>query len=89
MGDIPSHILEAVNGLLAPYGERFSPGEPSAPSGKGYMNWKQACEYTGLSVSTLQRASRAGEFPVHKLHPGKTGAVLIAVSDLDSYIRRH
>jgi excisionase family DNA binding protein len=90
VSEVPSHILDAVNALLAPFGEKFTPGAAGTPvttDGKGYMNWKQASCYTGLSVSTLQRAARNGHITIHKLHPGKTGSVLIAVRDLDAYIQ--
>lgn len=87
----PNEIITAVNALLAPYGEKYTPGGASAPAtNSGYTNWKGAAKYTGLSVSTLQRAVRAGELKApHKMANGKNGAVAIPYTDLDEYVCRH
>ena len=82
----PNEIITAVNSLLAPYGERYTPG----PTHCGYTNWKGAAKYTGLSVSTLQRAVKSGDLKApHKMADGKNGAVARPYSDLDEYICRH
>ena len=88
--NIPNHIIEAVNALLAPYGERFIPGLTRAVSKSGYTNWGGAVKYTGLSKSTLQRAIKAGELkPPHKMTESKNGTALFEFSELDLYIRSH
>lgn len=87
---IPDNIVAAVNALLAPYGEKFTPGlHVSAPK-SGYTNWGGAARYTGLSKSTLQRAIKAGELkPPHKMTESKNGTALFEFSELDRYIQSH
>lgn len=60
-------IVNAINAMLAPYGERFSPAG-GQPTRNGYLNWGGAVKYTGLSKSTLQRAVKSGELKApHKM----------------------
>ena len=88
MNTIPKEILSAVNALLAPYGVTYTPQAeapgPSAP--EGFVNWKGAIAYTGLSRSTLQRAVKAGKLVARKLNAAKQGVVVFAKADLDRYI---
>lgn len=85
--NVPPHIVETINTLLAPYGESYIPGE--SPSGNGYVNWGGAAEYTGLSKSTLARLVKLGKLkPPHKVGAGKNGAALFAKSDLDNFVQR-
>ena len=88
MKEIPSEILAAVNALLAPYGVTYTPSTvapgPAAP--EGFVNWKGAIAYTGLSHSTLRRAVKAGKLAAHKLNAAKQGSVVFAKADLDRFI---
>lgn len=59
MTPIPIEIVNAINAMLAPYGERFSPAGGQSTR-NGYLNWGGAVKYTGLSKSTLQRAVKSG-----------------------------
>ena len=87
---IPDNIVAAVNALLAPYGEKFTPGLMEGIPGRGYTNWGGAVKYTGLSKSTLQRAIKAGELkPPHKMTESKNGTALFEFSELDRYIQSH
>ena len=87
---IPDNIVAAVNALLAPYGEKFTPGPTHAVSKSGYTNWGGAVKYTGLSKSTLQRAIKAGKLkPPHKMTESKNGTALFEFSELDRYIQSH
>lgn len=89
MTQIPIEIVNAINSMLAPYGERFSPAG-GQPTRNGYLNWSGAVKYTGLSKSTLQRAVNSGELKApHKLTRARNGAVVFEIAELDKYIRAH
>jgi hypothetical protein len=86
MSNIPPHIIETINTLLAPFGAAFTPGA-SAPS--RYMNYRGAAKYTGLSVSTLRRAVESGDLtpPLRPKVGGSPGrAALFSSSQLDDYL---
>ena len=88
MNKVPDNIVAAINGLLAPYGETYSPGQPEVSERRGYVNWKGAVEYTSLSKSTLQRAIYDGRLKrPHRVAGKKTGTALFALADLDAFIR--
>lgn len=85
MTTIPPHIVETINTLLAPYGESFTPGAKN--SGKGFVNWKGASEYTGLSKSTLRRMVSLGKLKApKKVGSGKNGATLFSYDQLDEFL---
>ena len=87
MNKVPDNIVAAINGLLAPYGETYSPSQ-EASQHRGYVNWKGAVGYTGLSKSTLQRAIYSGRLKRPYRVSGKEGGTaLFALSDLDNFIR--
>ena len=88
MSKVPVEIVAAVNALLSPYGESYASSERA--ESRGYLNWKKAAEYTGLSKSTLQRAVRAGLLKApHKIADTRNGTALFEVSELDRFIRSH
>ena len=90
MTQIPIEIVNAINAMLAPYGETFSPTGGQPTTRNGYLNWSGAVKYTGLSKSTLQRAVRSGELKApHKLTRARNGAVVFEIAELDRYIRAH
>lgn len=83
--EVPPHIVETINTLLAPYGESFTPGGKT--QGKGFVNWDGASKYTGLSKSTLRRAVTLGKLKApKKVGSGKNGATLFSYDQLDSFI---
>ena len=87
MNKVPDNIVSAINGLLAPYGERYSPNA-EVQERRGYVNWKGAVEYTSLSKSTLQRAIYDGRLKrPHKVSGKEGGTALFALADLDAFIR--
>ena len=83
--DVPSHIVATINVLLEPYGETFNPGAKS--SGKGYVNWEGAAEYTGLSKSTLRRMVTTGKLRApKKVGSGRNGATVFSYAQLDEFL---
>lgn len=89
MMDVPQHIVDTINTLLAPYGGSYAPG--GALLAGGYVNYRGAAKYTGLSVSTLRRAVEAGllEPPYRPSTPGgKNRATVFSYAQLDDYIQR-
>lgn len=90
MSNVPQHIIDTINTLLAPYGETYNPGEGgvTAPRRKGYMKYAQAAKYTNLSIPTLRRAVASGLLkPPHQpMQCGHNGTVLFAIEDLDEFI---
>ncbi len=86
----PPEVVTAINTLLAPYGETYTPGLVRPVSSSGYTNWGGAVKYTGLSKSTLQRAIKAGELKApHKMSESMNGTALFEISELDRFIRSH
>ena len=90
MTQIPIEIVNAINAMLAPYGEQFSPAGGQQTTRNGYLNWSGAVKYTGLSKSTLQRAVKSGELKApHKMAKSKNATALFEIAELDRYIRSH
>ena len=87
MSNVPSHIIETINTLLAPYGESYTP-VVTTTAGGGYVNWAGAAKYTGLSKSTLRRAVQAGRLPnPRKVNAGRNGSTLFSLEQLDAFVR--
>ena len=79
---VPDHILSAVNALLKPYGETFSPGQSN-----GCLSAKDAAAYLGVSKQYLYRLIAAGNVERVKLTPGKTGKAVIPRASLDAFLQ--
>lgn len=89
MGNIPQHIVDTINTLLAPFGESFDTAAKNTVPG-GYVNYRGAAKYTGLSVSTLRRAVESGMLkpPYRPQTPdGKNRATVFSLAQLDDYIQ--
>lgn len=88
MSKVPAEIVSAVNGLLAPYGEFYSPGaQPPETAPSGYKNVRDAYRYLGISKSALYRLVASGTIHPIKLNKSaKNGKVVFAVADLEAYI---
>lgn len=83
--NIPNHIIEAVNALLAPYGERYEGRAVESPA--GYKRTADACCYLGISKSALYNLIAAGRIHPIKLNKNaKNGKVVFSVADLEAYI---
>lgn len=90
MSKVPPEVVAAINTLLAPYGETYTPGLSNATEKSGYTNWRGAVKYTGLSKSTLQRAIKDGRLkPPHKMSASANGTALFEFSELDRFVRSH
>lgn len=50
---------------------------------RGYLGWREAEEYTGLSESTLRRLAREGRIRAFRPTAGRT---LLSRAELDAYI---
>lgn len=79
---IPDHILAAVNGLLAPYGETFTPGQSA-----GCLSAKNAAAYLGVSKQYLYRLIASGDIERVKLTPGRQGKAVIPVASLNAFLQ--
>jgi len=88
MKRIPEHIVSAVNALLAPYGEKYTPGDAAPPVARsGYKSRRDACAYLGCSVSTLDRLVVAGALrPIKLTGAAKNSKVVFAIADLEAYV---
>lgn len=82
---VPKHIVEAVNALLAPYGEVYTPDKKS----EGYLSMKEAVKYLGVSKSYFYRLTTQGIIPRIKLGQGQRGKVVYSKASLDAYIAAH
>ena len=90
MSKVPPEVVAAINTLLAPYGETYTPGAAKTAESSGFVNWGGAVRHTGLSKSTLQRAIRDGRLkPPHKMSKSMNGTALFEISELDRFIRSH
>ena len=79
---VPDNIVTAVNALLAPYGESYTPGAPSS----GYLSPKDAAAYLGVSKSYFYRLVAQKELELVKLTPGQRGKAVIARATLDAFV---
>ena len=79
---IPEHVVLAVNTLLAPYGETYSP----VPRQREYLSPKEAAGYLGVSVTTLNVIVRKGSLRRIKLHSSRNGTAKYEKADLDQYM---
>lgn len=88
---VPIEVRLAVNALLLPYGEKYTPPAPEkVEKPLGYVTWSGAVAYTGLSKSTLVRAIAKGKLkPPHKITDAKNGSALFALADLDDFVKSH
>ena len=50
-----------------------------------YIGAAEAAGVAGVSVETIKRAARAGLIPVTLKMPGKTGAYLFRIADVEQY----
>ena len=84
MNKVPEAVVNAVNLLLAPYGECYDrSGQPA----RGYRNTKEACAYLGVSRSFLYKLVREGRVHPIKLNSAAVnGMVVYSVDDLDVYV---
>lgn len=91
MSTVPQAIIDAINTMLAPYGETYNPsGTATYAPGKGYMPLGKAAAYLGISKSSILRAVKSGDLPPpYKLTASKNGAAVYAVDDLDRFVRSH
>ena len=79
---IPDNILAAVNALLAPYGESYTPGGKT----DGYLSIKDAAKYLGISKPMLYKLVKQGSIERIKLGDGIQGKAVISRQSLDAYI---
>ena len=84
--EIPDCIIREVNGLLSPYGAKFSQdGDSPKQAKRKYMTARQASEYCGLSPKYIKVLAERGLI-------GSTRAgvkVLVVVGDLDEYLEKN
>ncbi len=86
MQEVPPHIVQAINALLAPYGRTYS---LDAPQPLGSLNPKEAAAFLSVSLSTLNRWIAAGEIPVIKYSERRFGRIAITIADLQVFQEAH
>ncbi len=86
---IPSHIIETINTLLAPYGKSYSPEQAETSKSLGYLSRKEAAKFLSMALVTLDRKLAAREIPFSKYGNSKSSKVTIAVSDLIAHAEAH
>ena len=79
---IPEHVVLAVNTLLAPYGETYSP----VPRQREYLSPKEAAGYLNISMTKLNDIVRAGRLRKMKMGGSKGGAARYEKGELDRYM---
>lgn len=87
--DIPKHIIDTINTLLAPYGQEYKPQEETPePVANDLMSYKEACEYCRCSHQTLQRNIRLGRLKFYTIGVGHNAKRLFRRQDLNSLMGR-
>lgn len=82
MKTVPPEIIAAVNNILAPYGETYTPGGASS----GFLSPKDAAVYLGVSRSFFWRLVSSGTLKLVQLTPGSRGKRVISRAALDAYV---
>ncbi len=80
--NVPPHIVEACNALLAPYGVKFDPNRDA----EGYLSMKDAAKYLGISKPMLYKLVKAGRIERIKLGEGVQGKAVVPRRSLDAYV---
>lgn len=80
--NVPPHIVEACNALLAPYGVKFDPSKDA----EGYLSMKDAAKYLGISKPMLYKLVKAGRIERIKLGEGVQGKAVVPRRSLDAYV---
>lgn len=87
MSKVPGEIIAAVNALLLPYGETYSPTGQAEAGPSGYKSTFGACQYLGISKSALYKLVAEGRIHRIKLNKNaKNGKVVFATAELEAYI---
>jgi len=85
---VPDNIVAAVNSLLEPYGEQYTPAL-GFTSNSGYLSTKDAIKYLGVSKSFFWRLVYEGKLKTIKLTDYRNGKSIIMRSALDEYVQAH
>lgn len=87
MSDVPERLIQAINNILEPYGEKFVPGGSAPPKASGYKGRSDACRFLGCSSSTLSRLVRAGAVhPIKLTGDGRNSKVVFSIAELEAYV---
>ena len=87
MGQVPAEIVNAINAMLAPYGETYVPGGKALTAAAGYKSARDAYLYLGISKSALYKLVADGLLHPIKLNKeARNGKVVFATADLEAYI---
>ncbi len=81
--EIPKHIIDAVSGLLEPYGVNFS---SLLKDETKYITARQASVYCGLSEKTIRRKALSGDIASIRSGKAVNSRVLIVRADLDNWL---
>ena len=87
MSEVPREIIQAVNALLAPYGESYSPAAKRTAQVSGYKSTYEACRYLGISKSALYKLIAEDRIHPIKLNKSaRNGKVVFETAELEAYI---
>lgn len=85
---VPDNVVAAVNSLLEPYGEHYTPALGFTSNG-GYLCTKDAIKYLGVSKSFFWRLVSEGKLETIKLTDYRNGKSIVMRSALDEYVQAH
>lgn len=83
---VPDSIVQAINALLAPYGESYTPGSERPAGHEGFLGPREAAKFVGISRTTLWRLTQAGHIKAHKIGSDRNSRVVYARADLVSLV---
>jgi len=83
---VPDAIIDAVNGLLRPYGLDFSKIQRANDLSPRYITARQASAYCGLKPRTLRDKAVSGEIKSIRIGNTEKSRILILKSDLDRWL---
>ncbi|MGE4300866.1 MAG: helix-turn-helix domain-containing protein [Victivallaceae bacterium] len=83
--NIPPVVVDAVNGLLRPYGVDLSKVQNGDLSPR-YITARQASTYCGLKPRTLRDKAVSGEIKSIRIGNSDKSRILILKSDLDRWL---
>ncbi len=87
MSKVPDHIVAAINTMLEPYGESYTPGA-SAPVGRGYLDIKDAWVYLGGKKSWFYSLVKKGLIrPIKTDKTAKNSRAIVSIAELEAFVQ--
>lgn len=85
---VPDSIVQAINTMLAPYGESYTPRSEctAGQQHEGYLGPRDAAKFIGISRTSLWRLAKAGRIAAHKIGSDRNSRVVFSRADLVSLV---